>query len=501
MSKTSEEFQKYLDKMAQYEHVTTLLYWDMRTGTPEKGQEGHTRALTHFSMESFKAEKDPRVEEMLRILSQPEELDALKPELQFTVKKMAENLEKRKRIPEDFYESFVEEQALSEAAWEKAKRTNDYSIFAPHLKKMIEMTARMTGYTDPGKEVYNVLLDNYEKGMDIDTIDRLFEDMKRELVPLVKKIVSAPQPDDSKFRKMYPKMEQKAACDMLLEYIGFDKAAGTTAESEHPFTLNFNQDDVRITNHFMEDNALCAIYSVIHEGGHGIFEQNVNPDYDQTYAAGCCYMGIHESQSRFYENVLGRNRNFWVPIYDKLCELIPEYKEITLDEFYKEVNHVRNSMIRTEADEVTYCFHIILRYEIEKAIFRDHVSVDDLPQMWSDKMEEYLGIRPANDAEGILQDMHWSDGSFGYFPSYLLGSIYDGMFLDTIERELGSVDEILARGEIKKITRWLNQKIHQYGSIRETKEVIAKVCGKEVSAEPLIRYFKEKYTEVYALND
>ena len=157
--------------------------------------------------------------------------------------------------------------------------------------------------------------------------------------------------------------------------------------------------------------------------------------------------------------------------------------------------------ICTEADEVTYCFHIILRYEIEKAIFRDHVSVDELPQMWSDKMEEHLGIRPANDAEGILQDMHWSDGSFGYFPSYLLGSIYDGMFLDKVQEELGAVDEILASGQIKKITRWLNEQIHQYGSMREPKEVIEKVCGKEVSAEPLIRYFKEKYAEVYDIED
>ena len=170
-----------------------------------------------------------------------------------------------------------------------------------------------------------------------------------------------------------------------------------------------------------------------------------------------------------------------------------------LDEFYKEVNHVRNSFIRTEADELTYCFHIILRYEIEKAIFRDHVKVEELPALWNQKMQEYLQITPADDAEGILQDMHWSDGSFGYFPSYLLGSIYDGMYLDRLEEELGSVDALLAEGRIGEITKWLNEKIHQYGSTRSPKEVIRYVCGKEVSAEPLIRYFKEKYTKVYNL--
>ena len=241
------------------------------------------------------------------------------------------------------------------------------------------------------------------------------------------------------------------------------------------------------------------MYSAIHEGGHAIFEQNVNPAYDGTIAGSCCYCGIHESQSRFYENVLGRNKNFWVPIYEKLGELLPKFKEISLDEFYHEINHVRNSLIRTEADELTYCFHIIIRYELEKAIFRDGVSVEELPKLWNEKMQEYLQITPANDAEGILQDMHWSDGSFGYFPSYLLGNIYDGMYLEEITKEIGDVDTILREGRIGEITKWLNEKIHQYGSTRLPKEVIEKVCGKEVSAQPIIDYFKKKYTEVYSL--
>lgn len=501
MSRTSEEFLKYLDQMKQYDHVLTLLYWDMRTGTPPKGQDGHIKALTHFSMEQFKLERDPKVEEMLETLSQPDEYHELEPQIRFTVTRMKEELDKRKRIPEQFYEAFVKEQALSESAWEEAKKADDYSIFAPHLEKMIQMTEQMAGYTDPGKDVYDVLVDKYERGMDTKTIDRLFEELKAELIPLVKEILAAPQPDEKKFTGTISKAEQEAACELLLDYIGFQKDAGTMAESEHPFTLNFSQDDVRITNHYYVENALSALYSAIHEGGHAIFEQNVNPDYEGTRAESCEYMGIHESQSRFYENILGRNKNFWVPIYEKFCACIPEYQDISLNEFYHEINHVRNSLIRTEADEVTYCFHIILRYEIEKEIFRNHVPVDRLPEIWCNKMQEYLGICPKSDAEGILQDMHWSDGSFGYFPSYLLGSIYDGMYLEQIEKELGSVDEILASGEIAKITYWLNEKIHRYGSMREPKEVIQAVCGKEVSAAPLIRYFKKKYRRVYRLEE
>lgn len=256
-----------------------------------------------------------------------------------------------------------------------------------------------------------------------------------------------------------------------------------------------------MTNHYYETEPLSAMFSAIHEGGHAIFEQNVNPEYDNTVAGSCCYMGVHESQSRFYENILGRNINFWKPIYEKLGELLPQFKNVTLEAFEREINRVENSMVRTEADEVTYCFHIILRYEMEKAIFYDHVPVEKLPELWNQKMQEYLHITPKNDAEGILQDVHWSDGSFGYFPSYLLGSIYDGMYLEKMEEELGSVDEILADGRIGEITKWLNEKIHWYGSTRTPKEVIAAVCGKEVSAQPLVRYMKKKYTRLYGLSE
>ena len=210
-------------------------------------------------------------------------------------------------------------------------------------------------------------------------------------------------------------------------------------------------------------------------------------------------MGVHESQSRFFENVLGRNRNFWLPIYPQIQELLPELKRISLDDFVREVNHVKNSLIRTDADEVTYPLHIIIRYEIEQAIFRDHVPVKELPALWNQKMQQYLHITPANDAEGILQDMHWSDGSFGYFPSYLLGSIYDGMFLQAVERDLGSIDELLAAGKIKEITHWLNENIHRYGGLRLPKEVLHEVCHEELSAQPLLTYFREKYTKLYQL--
>lgn len=499
MSEQLKKLEQYLKEMNQYEHVTTLLYWDMKTNVPRRGQKAHIEALTHFSAKSFAMATDEALGELLDALAEPGEYRALDDKWKYIVRRMKRDFDRNRRIPAERYEAYVRAQAESGNAWEEAKNASDFSIFAPHLETMIAMTKEMAGYTDPDKEIYDALLNQYEEGMDSATIDRLFEELKEALIPLVQKIGEKPLEQNPRFAEFFDPDGQRKVQAMLLSYIGFRWDAGAVGESEHPFTLNFSSQDVRVTNHYHEHDPISAIFSAIHEGGHGIFEQNVDPAFDNTVAGGCCHMGVHESQSRFYENILGRRRTFWEPIYDKLGELLPGFKEISLDDFYREINRVENSFIRTEADEVTYCFHVILRYEMEKAIFRDNMPVEALPGLWNRKMQEYLHITPGNDAEGILQDMHWSDGSFGYFPSYLLGSIYDGMYLETIEEELGSVDEILSQGRIAEITGWLNQKIHCYGSTRTPKEVIAAVCDKEVSAQPLIRYFREKYTELYGL--
>ena len=499
MSKILEQFKQYLSKMKQLNHATTLLYWDMRTCAPRNGQEALGDAMAYFSTEEFSLSTSEELGTMLDTLSKPDEFNGLDDTMKFIVTKMKKDYDREKRIPKDFYEEFVRVQTASETAWEDAKRASDFSIYAPHLEKIINMTKEMTGYTDPGMDVYDSLLNVYEEGMTSDCIDPLFEEIKKELIPLVNKIIAAPQPDDTAFRSRYDIDSQRKVQELLLKYIGFNFESGAVGETEHPFTLNFSSKDVRVTNHYFENDAISAMFSAIHEGGHAIFEQNVNPEYDNTAAGSCENMGIHESQSRFYENILGRNINFWVPIYDKIAELLPAFKNIPLEDFYREINHVRNSFIRVEADELTYCFHIILRYEIEKEIFRNNVPVNELPALWNKKMEEYLGITPSNDAEGILQDMHWSDGSFGYFPSYLLGTIYDGMYLKAIEAELGDIDAILREGRILDITKWLNEKIHRFGNTRTPKEVLMAVCGSEVTAEPIIDFFKKKYEKLYGI--
>lgn len=499
MKSRIERFKEYYRKLRFYKHVITQLHWDMQTQTPGKGFSNKVETVTYFSSEAFKLQTSEEYGKLLKKLLESKSFDKLEEAMQVTISRAWKEYEENKRIPADFYEDMVRVASHSQKAWEEAKQKKDYSIFCPHLQKMIDYRRELAGYMRPDMEVYDAQLDMFEEGMDSETIDKLFAELKEGLMPLLQKIAKKQEPGSSLFKGNYPKYRQQELSAFLLDYIGYDKDAGALGESEHPFTMGFGPKDVRVTNHYREEEAINAMFSIIHEGGHAIFEQGVDEKYENTALTEINFLGLHESQSRFFENILGRNKNFWKPIYREVGEYLPEFKQISLDSFYKEINHVAPGFIRIDSDEVSYSLHIILRYEIEKAIFREGVNAEALPKLWNDKMEELLGIRPENDAEGILQDTHWSDGSFGYFPTYALGNIMDGMLLETLQEELGDVDTILSEGRIKEITVWLHEKIHKYGSLRTGKEVIEHVCGKEISAKPILKYFEEKYTKLYDL--
>lgn len=499
MSNTLDKFKAYIKESANISHAVSLLYWDMETIMPKEGFSGHSDSLAYLSTENFKRSTSEELGNMLDELSKPGEFDSLDSDWQFIVKSMKKDFDENKRVPVDFYNEFIKTQNEAGVAWQEAKKTNNFSVYAPLLEKMIAMTKEMMAYTKPGVPVYDALLGNYEEGMTEKDYDSIFSELKEGLLPLLDKILAADAFDESIFDKEYDINSEKKVEKFLLEYIGFSFDKGLTGETEHPFTLNLNSKDVRVSNHFSKKDAIDPMFSAIHEGGHAIFEQNVAEKLDDTAAGSCKYLGLHESQSRFYENILGRNINFWRPIYSKIQEIDKNFEDISLEDFYKKINSVKNSFIRTAADEVTYCLHVILRYEIEKLIFKENLPVSELPKIWNEKMQEYLHITPSTDAEGVLQDMHWSDGSFGYFPTYLLGTIYDGMFLEALEEDLGPIDTILSEGRIKDITAWLNKKIHVYGSTRLPKDVLKEVCKKELSAKPILKYFEDKYTKIYNL--
>lgn len=496
---TLEEYQERLKKLNYFKHAYDTLYWDMDTIAPENGKEKIADTMTYFATEMFKESTSDEYYNLVKKLAEPEEYEKLDDAMKFQIKRDLRDLERNRRVPAEFYEQHVRTTNESAVVWPRAKQQNDWNLYKDCLANTIDSMKKYVKYLEPEKKEYDTLIDLFEEGMTQETIDKVFGELKEGLLPLLDKILAADQPDHSLFTMKIPAHEQAELCRFISEYMGMDMDCFCQAETEHPFSMAMSGNDVRVTNHYYENEVISAIFSAIHETGHALFELGIDKKYEGTEGSNVNYMGLHESQSRFYENILGRNINFWKPIWPKVVEICPELSKVTLEQFVREINHVQNSFIRTEADEVTYCLHIILRYEMERAIFIDGVSIDELPALWNKKTQEYLHITPSTDAEGILQDMHWSDGSFGYFPSYLLGSIYDGMFLETLEKDLGSVDEIMAAGDIKKITNWLHENIHQYGSTRTSSEVLEAVCGKSLTAQPLLKYFEEKYTKIYDL--
>ena len=494
-----QEFNDNLKTIQKYKQAVELFSWDMQTDAPKDSIENKIEAIGFFSTEIFKLTTSARYGYLLRELSMSDRYDSLEPGMKLTIKRYLKEYNRFTRVPEKFFTEFTMAKARSEQAWEQAKKNKDFSIYEPHLDKVISMTKEWVNYMEPNKDPYDVLVDMYEEGIDSASIDAIFDELKKGLLPLIEKISKKDAPDLSALDGDYPEYAQKQVQDLLLNYIGFNFDCGNTGISVHPFTTTLCPGDIRVTNNFNEPSVLDPMFSAIHEGGHAIFEQNIAPELQGTAAAEVDLMGLHESQSRFFENILGRNINFWTPVLDEIKEILPQFKNVSNETLERAINCVKPGPVRLQADEVTYCMHIILRYEMEKAIFRHNVPTSELPALWNKMTKDLLGVEVKDDSEGILQDMHWSDGSFGYFPSYLLGSIYDGMFLEELEKEMGSVDTILKEGRIKDITKWLNTNIHKNGSLYTSKEVVENLCKKEISAKPILKYFTDKYTRLYNL--
>lgn len=498
MSQTYEKLQPYLDKSQALGAALALFSWDNETLAPKGALERTAKIMGTLSMELYNTIMNPEVRALLVELREADDLTAIEAKV---VKDLWKQYEQMEKIPPEEYQEFSELSAQSGAIWAKAKQTNDYSVFAPTLAKVIEFNRKFAGYrAKEGQKLYDVLLDDFEEGFTMEKLDAFFGKLREEIVPLLKKITEKGQVVDKSFmRKEYPIAKQREFNQFLAEYIGFDFNIGVTGDAEHPFTNGLHNRDVRFTNHFHEDNLESAIFTTVHEGGHGIYEQGVSDEISETPLGGGASMGMHESQSRFYENIIGRSEAFWTPIYGKLVETFPEQlAEVDLDTFIKAINYAEASLIRTESDELTYCLHIMIRYEIEKRIMDGSVEVDELPQLWNQMYEEYLGVTPPTDAEGVLQDVHWSMGSFGYFPSYALGNAIASQLYNQMLKEM-NVDELLLAGNLAQIKNWLKEHIHQYGQLKNTDEMLIATTGEPFNADYYVAYLKEKFTKVYGL--
>ena len=307
------------------------------------------------------------------------------------------------------------------------------------------------------------------------------------------------RPDDSFFKKHFVAADQESFSRYALEKIGYDFEAGRLDVSTHPFTIELGVGDIRITTRYLENEFRSALFSCIHEGGHAIYEQDIPASLVGTALGHGVSMGIHESQSRFYENLIGRSREFWMYFLPETKKRFPQFDGVSLEAFYRGINTVEPSLIRVEADELTYSLHVIIRFEVEQAIFNGNAEVGDLPALWNSKYKAYLGIEPGNDAEGVLQDMHWSGGSFGYFPSYALGNLYGAQFLHTLKKDISDIYAHIAAGDFSPLHGWLKDNIHVHGAIYEPGVLVKKVTGEPLNAQYFIDYLNQKYSEIYEL--
>ena len=483
-------------KLYAYQAADSALYLDGTTVAPKDTAEGRGVALGILAGERHKLFSAPEVGELLDFLWEK------KDELEHPVRRQVEELRRSyaqlTRIPADEYMEYAMLTNEASDVWHRAKEQNDFELFRPVLEKLVAFNIKFAGYYDSAKAPYDALLNEYERGVDMAYLDGFFATLRERIVPLIHAIGEKEQPDDSFLFRHYPVEEQRKFSDYLMEVLGLDRAHCTIGETEHPYTLNFNNKDVRVTTRYDEDNVGFSMYSVIHEGGHAKYELGIADDLQYTCLAGGVSMGVHESQSRFYENLIGRSLPFIRAIFPKMQELFrSQLGDVTAEQFYRAVNKAQPSLIRTEADELTYCLHIMVRYEIEKQLVGGTLEVKDVPETWNKLYKEYLGIDVPDDKQGCLQDSHWSGGAFGYFPSYALGSAYGAQMLKNMEQDM-DVWGPVAEGDLSGVSGWLGEKVHKFGGLMEPADVVKNACG-QFDPTVFADYLEKKYTQLYNL--
>lgn len=490
------ELKSYIESISKMNSALELIYWDMQTKMPKKAIEQRSGIIEHLSGEIFRMTTSDRMGELLDYFVC--NVEGLSDKDKAIIKHARKEYDETKKIPEERYREFVIAQALSEGAWEEAKEKKDFEIFKPHLKKMIDFQREFVEYWGYKDNKYDTLLDKYEEGLTVKKLDKTFDELKNGIIKILNKIEkSGKQVNRDFLLGKFDKKSQEKFALFVLNKMGYDFKAGRLDESMHPFTISFGNKDVRITTNYDNEDFTSALFSSIHEGGHGIFDQDVPEELQRTGLDTSLSMSIHESQSRFYENILGRSKEFWEYFFPFAKYEFNEFKDVSLEEFYEAINYVEPSLIRTEADELTYSLHIIIRYEIEKALINGDLDIDDVKEEWNKKYKDYLGVDPKNDSEGILQDIHWSDGSFGYFPSYALGNIYGAQMIHIMKKEYKGMYDDIRNGELGGIHMWLYEKVHKYGAMYSPSELIKNISSEELSCKYFLDYLEKKYLRIY----
>ena len=494
-------FETHHKKTKALDYVMNVASFDAQTIAPKNEGAVATRSevMGYWALEDFNHQNSAAYDQLMTNLKKLEQ--DLTPEMKRIVYLERKKIDRLKKIDPKDYQAFAVLLSQAQVVWEQAKETNDFATYAPYLEKILSYVRKFANLTKTVEgPLYNQLLDDYEEGNTIEKLDAFFATLKARIVPLLKKIQQSKVNIRTDFMsRKFPKHEQLAYANSLLKRVGYDLQAGVLAESVHPFSSEISPYDVRVTTHIYEDNFISNIYSTAHEAGHGIYEQRIGKKLKGTILGHGAAMSIHESQSRFYENVLGRSYAFTQLVFPELKKTFPQqFKDVSLSEFYQAINEAKASLIRTESDELTYSLHIMVRYELEKQLIAGTLKVKDLPAAWNDLYHSYLGVRPKQDRQGCLQDVHWSGGAFGYFPSYALGNAISIQLLRRMEKDL-SLEATIKSKNLIPIRDWFEKHVYAYGRLYPPFVLLKKITGEDLNPTYYCDYLEQKFSKIYQL--
>jgi len=500
MDQKLNRFKKILAEVADLGRAEALLSWDQEVNMPRGGTEDRGNILE--TVAGLKHEKftSPELGELLEdLVPFASSLEAHSDDA-CLIRRIAHDYEKQVMVSTEWVAEMAKVTTLAQSVWEEARAKNDFDLFKPHLQKIMDMRRNYADFFKPWTHVYDPLLDDFEPGLITSDVKEIFGKLRPRQVELIRAIAEKPEIEDYFLNIPYDeKLQWDFGVDAITRF-GFDWNRGRQDLAVHPFTTGFGIDDVRITTRFDPERAASALFSTLHEGGHALYEQGISPALRRTPLATGTSMAVHESQSRMWENLVGRSRAFWVFFYPKLQKVFPAQLDgISMMSFYKGINKVSPSMIRVEADEATYNLHVMLRFDLETALMEGTLQVADLPEAWNKLMQDYLGITPTTFREGVLQDVHWSIGSVGYFPTYALGNLIAAQLWEKIRSEIPTLEEQIEKGRFDELLTWLREKIHRHGAKFEPQELIREVTGSGITPEPYLRYLTSKYGEIYQL--
>jgi len=500
--KTYEQLFNFSKEIKLLESISMLLEWDQETFMPKEGSvlRGDQISLMAGMIHKKRTSSTFRslLEELIDVENGKEIVEGLSPLQKANVKEWRKDYRLASALPNSFVKHFAKLASNSMQVWADARKNNTFATFLPSLNEIIAMSREKAEYIGYKKHPYDALCDSFEPGMTTDELDSLFKPLRLSIKELLDKTEEGPSINDKFLHGKFPEEKQLDFGKKLLLAIGYDLNRGRLDLSTHPFSVSMHPNDSRITTRIHPTGLLDCISTILHEGGHALYEMGLVPEYYGSPLCESISLGIHESQSRFWETIIGQSKPFWKFFLPKLKATFKEELEgVTLEQFYKAINKVSPSLIRVESDEVTYCLHVILRFELEKKLIEGSLSPSDLPAAWNKKMKELLGIAPKDDTHGCLQDVHWSMGAIGYFPTYALGNLYAAQFFTAFVKDHPSWETKVAKGELLFIKEWLNQQIHKHGRSLSAKELVNKVTGNKLSTGPYLDYLTNKYSAIY----